>query len=46
MLRLINDREVMGRHVNSPVFNLIAWSTAAVMIGLSLLLLVLSVRGA
>ncbi|MGH7407857.1 MAG: Nramp family divalent metal transporter [Candidatus Methylomirabilales bacterium] len=46
MLRLINDREVMGRHVNSPVFNLIAWSTAAVMIGLSLLLLVLIVRGA
>jgi len=36
----------MGRHVNSPAFNLIAWSTAAVMIGLSLLLLALTLRGA
>jgi Mn2+/Fe2+ NRAMP family transporter len=46
MLRLINDPEVMGRHVNSPASNLIAWSTAAVMIGLSLLLLALTLRGA
>ena len=46
MLRLINDRELMGRYVNSPLFNLIAWSTAAVMIGLSLFLLILTLRGA
>lgn len=45
MLRLINDREVMGNYVNSPLFNLVAWSTAAVMIALSFLLLILTVRG-
>jgi Mn2+/Fe2+ NRAMP family transporter len=46
MLRLVNDPEVMGRHVNSPVSNLVAWSTAAVLIGLSLALLTLALRGA
>jgi NRAMP (natural resistance-associated macrophage protein)-like metal ion transporter len=39
MLKLINDPEIMGRHVNSVTFNLVAWGTAAVMIALSLLLL-------
>lgn len=43
MLILINDREVMGNHVNSVPFNLVAWGTAAVMIALSLLLLLASV---
>jgi len=43
MLRLINDPEIMGRHVNSVLFNLIAWGTAAIMIALSALLLVTSV---
>jgi NRAMP (natural resistance-associated macrophage protein)-like metal ion transporter len=42
MLKLINDPEIMGRHVNTVPFNLVAWGTAAVMIGLSLLLLVAS----
>ncbi|MBI4840851.1 MAG: Nramp family divalent metal transporter [candidate division NC10 bacterium] len=39
MLTLINDPEIMGHHVNSVPFNLVAWGTAAVMIALSLLLL-------
>ena len=42
MLKLINDPEIMGRYVNSVVFNLVAWGTAAVMIALSLLLLITS----
>jgi NRAMP (natural resistance-associated macrophage protein)-like metal ion transporter len=42
MLKLINDPEIMGRHVNSVAFNLVAWGTAAVMIALSLLLLLTS----
>jgi Mn2+/Fe2+ NRAMP family transporter len=42
MLKLINDPEIMGRHVNSVLFNLVAWGTAAVMIALSLLLLLTS----
>ncbi|MBI4735093.1 MAG: Nramp family divalent metal transporter [candidate division NC10 bacterium] len=43
MLTLINDPEIMGHHVNSVPFNLVAWGTAAVMIALSLLLLLASV---
>jgi len=43
MLILINDREVMGNHVNSIPFNLVAWGTAAIMIALSLLLLLTSI---
>jgi Mn2+/Fe2+ NRAMP family transporter len=39
MLVLVNDVNLMGRHVNSIAFNLVAWGTAAVMIALSLLLL-------
>jgi NRAMP (natural resistance-associated macrophage protein)-like metal ion transporter len=43
MLKLINDPEIMGRHVNSIPFNLVAWGAAAVMIALSLLLLLTGV---
>jgi NRAMP (natural resistance-associated macrophage protein)-like metal ion transporter len=39
MLKLINDPSLMGRHVNSVPFNLVAWGTAAIMIALSFLLL-------
>ncbi|MFB3817979.1 MAG: Nramp family divalent metal transporter [Candidatus Methylomirabilales bacterium] len=39
MLTLVNDANLMGRHVNAIAFNLVAWGTAAVMIALSLLLL-------
>ena len=28
MLRLINDREIMGPHVNGRLYNLLAWSIA------------------
>jgi NRAMP (natural resistance-associated macrophage protein)-like metal ion transporter len=43
MLKLINDPSLMGHHVNSVPFNLVAWGTAAVMTALSVLLLVTSV---
>ena len=39
MLVLTNDRELMGDHVNPRGFNIIAWSTVAVMIGLTLAML-------
>ena len=39
MLKLINDPSLMGRHVNTVPFNLVAWGTAAVMTALSVLLL-------
>lgn len=42
MLMLVNDRKLMGKHVNGPIFNTIAWVTSLVMIGLTLLLLLWS----
>ncbi len=36
MLRLVNNRELMGDHVNSRAYNVVAWSTTAIMIVLTL----------
>jgi NRAMP (natural resistance-associated macrophage protein)-like metal ion transporter len=38
MLRLINNRRLMGKYVNGPVFNVIAWVTVGIMIILTLLM--------
>jgi Mn2+/Fe2+ NRAMP family transporter len=35
MLILINKKELMGEHVNSRLFNWIAWATVLTMIGLT-----------
>jgi Mn2+/Fe2+ NRAMP family transporter len=42
MLRLINKHDLMGQHTNSRAFNWIAWTTTALMIGLTLTLLVMA----
>jgi Mn2+/Fe2+ NRAMP family transporter len=42
MLRLINKPELMGSHTNSRLDNVVAWSTALVMVGLSAALLWIS----
>jgi Mn2+/Fe2+ NRAMP family transporter len=42
MLRLVNDRRLMGRYVNGRVFNLLTWTVAAVLIILTLMLVVMS----
>jgi len=39
MLLLINKRELMGRHVNSRFFNIIAWATTIIMIVLTMMML-------
>ncbi|HZD94788.1 MAG TPA: divalent metal cation transporter, partial [Candidatus Sulfotelmatobacter sp.] len=39
MLLLVNKRYLMGSYVNSKFFNWVAWTTAAVMIALSMLLI-------
>jgi len=46
MLRLVNDREVMGEFVNSKRMNIVTWLTVAVLILLTALLLVTSVLSA
>jgi Mn2+/Fe2+ NRAMP family transporter len=42
ILRLVNDRELMGAHVNGPIYNLAAWATAIVVTSLSLILIFLT----
>ena len=39
ILRLVNNRRLMGRHINGPIFNAIARITAAVLTVLTILLL-------
>lgn len=39
MLILVNDRRIMGKYVNGPVYNFISWGTALVLIALTLVLL-------
>ncbi len=43
MLLLINNKRLMGRHVNGPVYNFLAWTTAVAVITLTILLLLTSV---
>jgi len=38
MLRLINDKRLMGDFVNGPVFNTIAWGTVAIVMGLTVVM--------
>ena len=40
MLRLTNNAEVMGKHVNGRAFNVIAWTTVVVMIVLTIAMVV------
>jgi len=45
MLRLVNNKRLMGHYVNSRLNNLIAWATAAILIVLTVLLLFVTVIG-
>ena len=45
MLILINDKTLMGKHVNGRVFNIIAWVTAACVIAATLGYLFVTVAG-
>ena len=43
VLRLVNNREVMGVHVNGPIYNAAAWITAIVVTLLSLLYILMTI---
>lgn len=43
MLKLINNRRLMGEHVNTKTFNWIAWATTIIMIALTAALVVVTV---
>jgi NRAMP (natural resistance-associated macrophage protein)-like metal ion transporter len=45
MVLLINKTEIMGEWTNSRGFNLVSWATVAIMIGLTLALVGITVRG-
>ncbi len=45
MLLLVNNKRLMGQHVNSKMNNVIAWATALVLILLTILLLISSLTG-
>jgi len=43
MLRLVNDRKIMGTWVNSPVQNVIAWLTTGSLIALTIIYLIIAI---
>jgi Mn2+/Fe2+ NRAMP family transporter len=43
VLRLVNDKELMGANVNGPLYNMAAWLTVIVVTSLSLLLILVTV---
>jgi Mn2+/Fe2+ NRAMP family transporter len=36
MLLLVNKKDLMGTYVNSRFYNVVAWTTTAIMVGLTL----------
>jgi Mn2+/Fe2+ NRAMP family transporter len=45
VLRLVNDRDVMGEYTNNRLFNIISYGTTAILILLTVALLVFSILG-
>jgi len=45
MMVIINDRTIMGRHVNSRLNNVLAWTTIVVVISLTVVLLFMTLLG-
>jgi Mn2+/Fe2+ NRAMP family transporter len=39
MMIIINDRRIMGRHVNGTVYNVLGWATVTIVIALTVALL-------
>jgi len=42
MLKLINDRRLMGRFKNGRIFNIVAWITVLIVIALTVVLVIVS----
>ena len=43
ILKLVNNRELMGTHVNGPLYNIAAWLTAIIVSVLSILVIISTV---
>ena len=44
VLTIINDRSIMGEHVNGPVYNAVAWAFSIVLIALTVVLVASTLR--
>jgi NRAMP (natural resistance-associated macrophage protein)-like metal ion transporter len=44
VLLLVNDRELMGKYINSKWYNVVAWTTVGVMIGLTIAMVIAQTR--
>jgi Mn2+/Fe2+ NRAMP family transporter len=45
VLRLVNDRDVMGEYTNNRLFNIVSYGTTAILILLTVALLAFSILG-
>jgi len=45
MMTIVNDRSIMGRHVNGRLNNILAWATITIVISLTVVLLVMTLFG-
>jgi Mn2+/Fe2+ NRAMP family transporter len=45
MIRMVNDKKIMGPHVNNAVQNVVGWTSTAVLLGLTAMLLLSQIVG-
>jgi len=45
MILLVNNKKIMGEHVNKPLANLIGWTAVIVLVSLSVILLLMPILG-
>ncbi len=45
MIRIVNDRRIMGRYTNGRIYNALSWGTILVVIGLTVALVVMTALG-
>jgi Mn2+/Fe2+ NRAMP family transporter len=43
MIILVNNKKIMGVHVNKPATNIIGWAAIVILIGLTIALLILPI---
>jgi Mn2+/Fe2+ NRAMP family transporter len=46
LIRIVNDRRVMGRYTNGRVYNTLSWATVVLVMGLTAALMLLTILGA
>ncbi len=45
MIKIVNDRRIMGRHTNGPLYNFFSWTTVLIVIGLTVAVLAMTALG-